>query len=151
MLTSGMRSANQAAMRCSCSGFVKACSRQMATAWTPCDSRILEPFEFGGVERLDDVALGVEALVHLESQRARDERLGQDHEQVVDVVAHLACHLEHVLEPGGRDHGRGRALALDQGVGDQGGAVDGVGDVATAAPARSSRACQPSMTALLGF
>ena len=55
------------------------------------------------VERREHLAAAVQALVDLEPERARHERLGQRDEEVVDVVAHLLAHLEHVAEAARRD------------------------------------------------
>src|SRR3954467_12567868 len=60
---------------------------------------------------------------------AGDEGLGVLQEEVVDVVALLGAHFEDVAEALGGDEAELGAAALDEGVGDEGGAVDDVADV----------------------
>ena len=81
------------------------------------------------VWRFANAAVGVDALVDLEAQMARDEWLGHFQEQVVQVVAMFAGDLIGVPKAPGGEQGGTRAFALDDRVGDQGGAVDDVLDV----------------------
>ncbi len=76
---------------------------------------------------------------------ARHERVGELQEQVVDVVALLGAHLEDVAEAARGDQAEARAAALDQGVGDQGGAVHDVADVGEG---QVCAACSSSVEAL---
>ena len=76
------------------------------------------------VQLLQHLAARVQALPHLEPQAPLDQGLRQLEEQVVDVVASLAADLQGVPEAGGRQQAGARSLALDQGVGDQGGSVN---------------------------
>ena len=75
------------------------------------------------VERRDDGAVAVDALRHFEPAASRHQRVGEGEEQVVDVVALLGAGFEHVAEPGRGDQPELRALALDQRIGDERGAV----------------------------
>ena len=81
--------------------------------------RAAKAFELGHLERRQHLAVGVDPLIDLEAQRPRHQRFGQDHEQVVDVVAHLLAHLEDVAKAFGGDQRCDGALAFDQGVRDQ--------------------------------
>ncbi len=69
---------------------------------------------------------------------------GKLQEQVVDVVALLGAHLEDVAEAARGDQAETRAAALDQGVGDQRGAVHDVADVGEREPAACSSSARPS-------
>ncbi len=82
------------------------------------------------VERLDDATVGSDALGDLEPARTAHQRLGEGQEQVIDVVALLDADLEHVAETLGRDEADRRALALDDGVGDQRRAVNDLVEIA---------------------
>ncbi len=77
----------------------------------------------GGVERRDDLALAADALGHLEPQRARDQRLVAAIVQVERVGPVAARDFEHVAKARRRDEGRLGALALDQRIDDERGAV----------------------------
>ena len=75
------------------------------------------------VQRGQHGAVGGHALGHVEAEVARHQGLGELKIEVVELVAVLAADLQGVPEPfGGKQRGEG-ALALDQGVGDQRGAV----------------------------
>ena len=65
---------------------------------------------------------------HLETQLPRHERLGLGDREVVELVLPLAADLERVREARGRDQAGDRALALDQGVGEERGGVDDPGE-----------------------
>ena len=80
------------------------------------------------------VAKGVDALRGLKPQRPGHQVLDLGRVQVVDVVAHLALGVQHVAEPLRGQEQRHRALALDQAVGDQRRAVDGVRHLGTGKP-----------------
>ena len=67
--------------------------------------------------------LGVDPFVHRETPVPRRQRLGLLEEQVVEVVAHLAPDLQHVAKPARGDQAHPGTGPLDDGVGDQGGAV----------------------------
>ena len=82
-----------------------------------------------GIERGQHVAVAVHAFRHFEAVAARHQRVGELQEQVVDVVALLGAHLQDVAEALRGDQAEARAAALDQGVGDQRGAVHDVADV----------------------
>ena len=75
------------------------------------------------------VAVAIHAFRYFEAMAARHEWVGELQEQVVDVVALLGAHLEDVAEAARGDQAEAGAAALDQGVGDQGGAVHDVADV----------------------
>ena len=77
----------------------------------------------GFVQSDDDIAVAVHSLGHFQAEVARDQWFGKAEEQVVDVVALLRAHLEHVAEPGGSEQAELGPLALDDRVGDERGAV----------------------------
>ena len=74
------------------------------------------------VERDDDPALRVDALGHVEAQLARDQRLEAAGEAPV-VRPGAPAELQGVAEPSGRDEPALRALALQDRIGGDGGAV----------------------------
>ena len=75
------------------------------------------------VQRCKNAAVGGDALGHIETEVARHQGLGELEIQIVELVAVLAADLQGVPEPfGGEQRGEG-PLALDQGIGDQRGAV----------------------------
>ena len=77
-----------------------------------------------GIRRLVRRSVGVRALVDFEPQVARHERRGQLQKQVVELVAMLARDLVGIAEAARREQCGAGAFALDDGVGDQRGAVD---------------------------
>ena len=86
------------------------------------------------LERGQHVAVAVEALRHLQAMAARNQRVGEAEKKVVDVVALLGAHFQDVAEAACGDEAEARAGALDQGVGDEGGAMDHVADVGQREP-----------------
>ena len=103
------------------------------------------------VEREPHDALDVHALGHREAERARHERRRLFEEHVVLVVAALVGDLDDVAETFGRDQRGAGALALDDGVGRERGAVQEHADVARSArPASARTARVPSTTAFSG-
>ena len=76
------------------------------------------------VERKEDLAEVVEAFGDGEAEVAGDEGLGEGDAEIVLVVAALVAEGENVAEALGGDEGGAGALALDDGVGGEGGAVD---------------------------
>lgn len=76
------------------------------------------------VERQEPLAAGVDPLAHFVAQMARHDRGRTLERQIIEVVARLVAHLEDVAEALGRDEADLGALALDDGVGHQRGAVD---------------------------
>ena len=70
------------------------------------------------------LAVGGEALADFEAQRARHQRHRAVDHQVVMVEALLVALLDDVAEAFGGDEGGPRALALDQRIGGERGAVD---------------------------
>ncbi len=76
------------------------------------------------VELASDRAVGVGPLVDLEPQMTRHERLRHLQEDVVQVVAVLAADLVAIAKAAGGEQRGGRALAFDDGVGHQRGAMD---------------------------
>ena len=83
----------------------------------------------GLIERAHDPAGVVQSFRHRQAEVARDEGLGQHDVQVVLVVTAFVAHREDVAKTLGGDEGGAGALALDDGVGRQGGAVDDQSDV----------------------
>jgi hypothetical protein len=74
------------------------------------------------VELLQD-ALRADPLVHAVAAIERHERLGMVGAQSIEMRARLAAELEEVLEPGGGYEGCPRALALEERVGRDRGAM----------------------------
>ena len=93
------------------------------------DQALRDGAHLGGFERREHVAVAVHAFGHFQAMAARHQRIREVQEQVVDVVALLGAHLQDVAEAARGDQAEARAAALDQGVGDQRGAVDDVADV----------------------
>jgi len=81
------------------------------------------------IERGDDLAVAVDALGDLQAAAAGDQGFGVLQEQVVNIVALLGAHFDDVAKSGGCDQAELRAAALDQRVGDQGGAVHDLADI----------------------
>jgi hypothetical protein len=95
------------------------------------------------VERHEDPAVAARPLAELPAPVPRYEGLGEAEEEIVDVVALLDPHLERVPEsPGGQEPQVG-AVALDDGVGDEGGAVDEEADLAEGDPGRPAQLAEP--------
>ena len=80
------------------------------------------------VQGLQHGACRVEPLIDLEAEIARHEWPRLLEVDVVEVRPDLAADLQHVAEALGGDERGPWGLALDQGVGGDGGAVDEVGD-----------------------
>ena len=93
------------------------------------------PYRFGDrrdpfrIRRPDRLPAGVDPLGKLETPFARHQGRRVPTAEVVHVRAHLAPDLQQVPEPLGRHHGDGTALALDQGVRCDGGAVGETDDI----------------------
>ena len=85
-----------------------------------------------GIERRDDAPVAVQALADLQPMAARNQRIGKAQEQIVDVVALLGPHFEHVAKALRGEQAEPRAAPLDDRVGDQRGAVNDLADVARA-------------------
>ena len=82
------------------------------------------------VQRLGHRPVGGHPLADLPPLPPGDERIGPRQPEIEEVVALLEADVEKVAEPRGHQHPRPRSPALDDRVGDEGGAVgDGV-DVA---------------------
>ena len=75
------------------------------------------------VERLQHFAVRPHPLPRLEPPVARDQRRRLRDGEVVELVLALASNLEGVPKPPGGDEPGARALALDEGVGEEGGRV----------------------------
>ena len=80
-----------------------------------------------GREVFEDCAGVVDALREAEAELPRGQGRGPFHGQVVEVGAVLASDFEHILEAESGDQGGASALALQEGVGGDGAAVDEVG------------------------
>ena len=80
------------------------------------------------VERDDDLAVGSDALLHLEAQVAVDEGLRRGVEQAVQGGHAHPSQLKDIAEALGGYEGGLRALAFQDGVGGDGGAVDDLFD-----------------------
>ena len=91
--------------------------------------RSRDPAHRALVERPPHGAVHVHALRHREAQLARHQRLRLDDVDVVLVEAALVGDLDDVAETVGGDQRRARALALDDGVGGERGAVHQHADV----------------------
>ena len=81
------------------------------------------------IHRLEHGAVAAHPLRDLAAVAARSQRLGKRQEEIVDVVALLRTHLQDVPEAASRQQPEPRAVALDDGVGHEGGAVHDVADV----------------------
>ena len=88
-----------------------------------CDQRLDFSPQLRQIQRVDDVAIAVDAFRNVVAALARHQGLGKAQEQVVDVVALLAAYLQGIAKPGRGQQADTGAAALDDGVGDQGGAV----------------------------
>ena len=78
------------------------------------------------IERTQHRASRVDALIGLGAQMARHERLRLFEEEVIKIVANFVTHLQDVTESLGGDQADLGALALDDGVGDERGAMNDV-------------------------
>ena len=91
---------------------------------------------------------------HAEAARARHERDGRRHAEVVAVVLEPLAHLDDVAVALGGEHADRRALALEQGVGRDRRAVDdelGVGQQRRrSVPSSAARRSRPSITPIDG-
>src|SRR6266581_4876297 len=78
----------------------------------------LEPgdgaIERGMVERRLDPTVGAHALTHAEPPRARHQRLGRRHAQIVTVVLQPLAHLQYVAMTVGGQQPDLRAFVLEQ-------------------------------------
>src|SRR6185503_6027767 len=83
----------------------------------------------GKIERSEYVPVGVEPLGYADRQVAVDDRLRQRDKDVVELRPRLPADLQDVLEARGREQRHARALALEHGIGGDGGSVDDVGDL----------------------
>ena len=88
-----------------------------------------QPGDRVGIWSAAQRAVGVDPFVDFEAQVARHQRCRHLEEQVIQLVAVLAGDLVRVAEASGGQESRARALAFDDGVGHQGGAVDDVLDL----------------------
>ncbi len=86
--------------------------------------------ERGLIERTMNRAVGEHALIDLDDLITRDERRMLVDEQVIDVVPKLTLDLEHVAKAAGGDQKGAGALALDDQVGPERGAVHDVLELA---------------------
>ena len=86
---------------------------------------LVDPVLFQGLQHL---AARIQPLLDLEAEIARHERPRLLEMDIVEARPDLAADLQHVAESFGRDERGARRLALDQGVGGDGGAVDQVGN-----------------------
>src|SRR5262249_9002964 len=82
------------------------------------------------VEAAPHAAVGLHALRHLEAEVARHERLGPRDGEVVQLVLPLAADFEGVREALGGEGAGARALAFDEGGGEQRRGVPPAGDLA---------------------
>ena len=76
------------------------------------------------IEGLQDGPVAADPLVHLEAISSGDQRLGEFREEVVGGIAHLPADFQHVPEALGGDQPGFGPLALDDGIDDQGRAMD---------------------------
>jgi hypothetical protein len=68
------------------------------------------------VERRELATATVEAARHVEPKRARNERLGSVDKRVIERRTRLACDLDYVAEPFGRDERDARTASFEQRV-----------------------------------
>ena len=111
----------------SCSGLRNEKRKQTASDSTPAASTRSSSFSISaGSSGWRTVAAVVEALVRLEAKLVGHERWLAVRREVVQPRPRLPPDREHVAEAARRDQRRSGALALDDGVGGDGGAVDEV-------------------------
>ena len=107
-------------------------------------------FERGRVERDLDAAVGAHPLAHREPQRARYELLGRGHAEVVAIVLEPLAHLDDVAVALGGQEAKAGALAFEERVGRDRGAVDdavGLGEEGGgSSPSTAASAVRPSRT-----
>ena len=87
------------------------------------EQRVDDALGIGGIERAFDIALVVDALVHDLAQIALDQRQRLGPGQVVEPRHPQGADLQHVAEALGGDQADARALALEDRVRRDGGAV----------------------------
>ena len=87
------------------------------------EERIDGPLRVDRIERALDRAPMIDALVHHLTQVALDQRLRFGPADVIEARHAQGADLQHVPEPLGGDESDPRALALEDGVGGDGGAV----------------------------
>ena len=80
------------------------------------------------IEGQVDAPVGQHALGQIKAQLPFCQGCRFFQRQVVHIVAAFDTDFDGIAEAGGGDQGGLRAFALDQGVGDEGGAVDDVAD-----------------------
>ena len=86
----------------------------------------------GRVERLEHRAVGIDALVDLHAEIALHQRHGLLPREIVELGHSDPPDLEDVAESGGRDKAGPRALELEDRVGGDRGAVQHLGEIASA-------------------
>ena len=125
--TSGSASRRIRPTRRSWAGFAYAWSRHTPTASIPLGAQpVGEAPHLVGIDRAPHGAVDQDPLVDLEAEVARRDRPRPLHVEVVHVVAVLAGDLDRVAEALGRDERGPGALALDEGVREERGAVEDV-------------------------
>ncbi len=121
----GSTSATSSAARRSCSGLRNENRNEIATDSTPASpSRRAASRTAASSSGDQHLTARGHALAHLEAAAAGDQRGGPPIQDVVHAQEVAAPDLEHVPEPLGGDEAGQRALALEQGVDPDGGAVD---------------------------
>ncbi len=80
--------------------------------------------ERGRIERDFDAAIGAQPLAHPEAQMARHQLLGRRHAQIVAIVLEALAHLDDVAMAFGGEEAEPCALAFEERVGRDRGAVD---------------------------
>ena len=91
--------------------------------------------DFAAVETMPHAAVRPYALRHLQAQVARHQGLGLGDGKIVEVELPLSPDLQRVGEAGGGEEPSARALALDEGVGEQRGGMDYAGEARRLEPA----------------
>jgi hypothetical protein len=119
------------------------------------NARTCQPLDldahFVQIERAEYRAVARDALVDFAPQRARNQRLGELEEQIVDVVALLLPHFEDVAEAFRGQQSNPGAAALDDRIGDERGAVHDVTDRSEVEPGACDQLHQPRQRAASGI
>ena len=105
----------------------------------------------GAVDRKDDVARGVDPLVDLEPELARDKWAGILEKRVVQLVAPVAPDLEDVPKSPCRDERRRRESTLDDRVGRKGCAMQEEAQIRLPDADLVAKRCQPGDESCCGI
>ena len=83
----------------------------------------------GHAQRIDDGTVGADALAHFQPPLARDQDRRFLEEQVVEIAPLVTPDFQDVPKPACRDHPQPCRLALEHGIGGDGGGVHDFADI----------------------